>query len=199
MGGVLRAMAEIYVSLMPAILAGVLNMAWVKTPVLCSWARPIDGGREWADGRRILGDHKTWKGLAGMLVLGAFCGLVWGMVTAATPLAPYNLFHVDHAPTPGWNALTGGLLGLAYGLFELPNSFLKRRVGITPGKTAQGGWAWFFVVLDQIDSVIGCALVFALLAPVGVGMSLGIIVVGGLTHVALNLLLFAARLRDNPL
>lgn len=194
-----RALAEIYVSLMPAILAAVLNMAWVKTPLLCGWARPIDGGRTWRDGRRLLGDNKTWKGLAGMLALGAACGLVWGSITAAGPMAPYNLFHAGHAPTPGWNAFTGAALGLAYGLFELPNSFLKRRVGIVPGKTHGGAWTVVFVVLDQIDSVIGCALVFALLAPVGVATFLAIVVVGGLTHFALNLVLFAARLRDNPL
>ncbi len=195
----LRSLAQIYVSLMPAILAGVLNMVWVKLPVLCSWARPIDGGRTWSDGRRILGDHKTWKGLAGMVALGAACGLVWGGITSATALAPDNLFHVEHAATPEWNTFVGALLGLAYGLFELPNSFLKRRVGIVPGKTYGGAWSALFVVLDQIDSVIGCAVVFVLLAPVGLGMFLAIIAVGGVTHVVLNLALYAAKLRENPL
>ncbi len=199
MNGVLRAIAESYVSLMPAILAGIANMAWVKLPVLCGWAKPIDAGRTMADGRRIFGDNKTWKGLAGMFVLGGICGLVWGGIVSVTPLAPYDLFHVNHAATPEWNVATGALLGLAYGLFELPNSFLKRRVGITPGKVSGGRWSALFVVLDQIDSVIGCALVLALLAPVGLGLFCLIIIVGGLTHAVLNLLLYAAKLRDNPL
>jgi hypothetical protein len=195
----LTALAQIYVSLMPAILAGILNMAWVKTPMMCSWAKPIDGGRTMRDGRRIFGDHKTWKGFAGMVGLGAICGLAWGALTSSTGLAPYNLFQTAHAPTPEWNAATGALLGLAYGLFELPNSFLKRRVGITPGKTHGGAWTILFVVLDQIDSVIGCALVFAATTSISLAMVVGIIVVGGVTHVVLNLLLYAAKLRDNPL
>ena len=40
--------------------------------------------------------------------------------------------------TIGYNGIMGLLLGFAYAVFELPNSFIKRRVGITPGKTAEG-------------------------------------------------------------
>lgn len=39
----------------------------------------------------------------------------------------------------------------------------------------------------------------ALFAPIGWGFALGSVVVGGLTHVALNLVLDAARLRKAPL
>ena len=35
------------------------------------------------------------------------------------------------------------LLGLGYSLFELPNSFLKRRLGIEEGKTAKGFKKYF--------------------------------------------------------
>jgi len=34
------------------------------------------------------------------------------------------------------NALVGFALGFAYVLFELPNSFIKRRLDIAPGKQA---------------------------------------------------------------
>ena len=37
-----------------------------------------------------------------------------------------------------YNLLIGALLGLFYALFELPNSFLKRRLDIKPGKTIKG-------------------------------------------------------------
>ncbi len=192
-------MAQIYVSLAPAIFAGILNMVWVKVPVLGCLARPIDAGRTLRDGRRVFGDNKTWKGLLGMLFLGALCGIAWGAVLSGSAAEPYNLFYGVRQNTPGWSGVTGGLLGLAYGLFELPNSFLKRRVGITPGRTRRGAWAWIFVVLDQVDSVIGCGLVLALLTPVSWSMFVAIVVLGGATHVVLNLLLYAAKLRKNPL
>ena len=40
--------------------------------------------------------------------------------------------------TIGYNGIMGLSLGFVYAVFELPNSFIKRRVGITPGKTAEG-------------------------------------------------------------
>lgn len=194
----LTALAQIYASLTPAILAAVVNMVWVRNP----WLRPlgpIDGVRTMPDGRRVFGDNKTWSGLIGVTGLGVLAGLLWGWLGAGNAIGRHNLFLLDHAPTPGWLALTGGLLGLAYGLFELPNSFLKRRLDIRPGHTQGGRWSWLFVVLDQIDSVVGCALVLALLAPVSVALFFGIIVVGGLTHLVLNLALYAVKLRKHPL
>ncbi|MGJ6981437.1 CDP-archaeol synthase [Aestuariimicrobium soli] len=199
----LTALAQIYASLTPAILAAVVNMVWVRNP----WLRrlgPIDGGATLPDGRRLFGDNKTWNGLIGVTVLGILAGLLWGWIGHLGPgpanaIGRHNLFLLDHAPTAGWTALTGGLLGLAYGLFELPNSFLKRRLDIRPGHTADTRHSWLFVVLDQIDSVVGCAIVLALLAPVSVALFVGIIVVGGVTHLLLNLVLYAVKLRKHPL
>ena len=46
--------------------------AWIAnaTPVRGGGGRPIDGGKLFRDGRRILGDHKTMKGLRGPLYIG---------------------------------------------------------------------------------------------------------------------------------
>ena len=48
-------------------------------------------------------------------------------------------------------ALLGLLVGTATMLAELPNSFLKRRMGIAPGAQAGGIRGVAFHVLDQID------------------------------------------------
>lgn len=190
---------QIYATLAPVIFAGVLNMVWVKLPLARGLARPIDGGRSAADGRRLLGDNKTWKGLVGMVWLGALSGALWGIAVSGTAVEPFDLFYARQPNTLLFSAATGSLQGLAYALFELPNSFLKRRVGVTPGKRHEGGRAILFVILDQVDSVIGCALLVPLFAPVGVGFVLAATLLGGVTHVVLNLLLFAVHLRKNPL
>ncbi len=195
----LHAVGQIYASLAPAIFAAVLNMVWVKTRALPGLARPIDGWLTLGDGRRLLGDNKTWKGLLGVTVLGAVTGWLWGAALRGTAAEPYDLFFLRHQNTHAWAAGSGALLGFTYGLFELPNSFLKRRVGITPGLTKGDRWSWVFVVLDQIDSVLGCALVLALFAPVSFALFLAIVVLGGLTHFLLNLVLYALRLRRTPL
>lgn len=139
------------------------------------------------------------KGLVGLLVLGAVAGVAWGGLISGTALEPYDLFYARHQNALGYNAFVGALQGLAYGIFELPNSFLKRRVGISPGGQHTGPWSVLFVVLDQIDSVVGCALLVLLFAPVGWSFVLVTIAAGGVTHRVLNLLLYLAHMRRNPL
>ena len=89
------------------------------------------------------------------------------------------------------------MLGLGYSLFELPNSFLKRRLDITPGKTIKGFWKVFFIFLDQADSIFGVALVVWIFHDIGILLYLGFVAAGAVTHIVLNMLLYFAHLRKN--
>jgi len=71
---------------------------------------------------------------------------------------------VDFASLPGW--WFGAALGAAAEVAELPNSFVKRRLGIAPGTTARRhlpGVA--FYLWDQLDLLLGYWLVLALAVP----------------------------------
>lgn len=76
---------------------------------------PLDGGRVWRDGRRLLGSSATLRGLAGA-VLG----------TAAL------------APLLGQSPRLGALIGLLAMLGDALSSFVKRRLGLAPGDRATG-------------------------------------------------------------
>jgi hypothetical protein len=93
--------------------------------------------------------------------------------------------------------LVGFLLGLFYALFELPNSFLKRRLGIVPGKTIKGFKKVFFIILDQADSIFGVALVVWMFYPLGIKKYILYIFIGTITHLIINMLLYFAHLRKN--
>lgn len=93
----------------------------------------------------------------------------------------------------------GILLGLAYVAFELPNSYLKRRLDISPGKTAKDAWKYPFILLDQIDSLIGILLVLHLYISLNWAQIIGLLLVGTLTHLGVNRLLYLAKLRQNRL
>ena len=192
-----NAILRIYVSLAPVIFAGILNMVWCSTALAPRLNRPLDNGAVLRDKRRVFGDNKTWKGLLGMVALGAVSFVLWSLLVQRTSLAQWDLFHQRHAATLAYDAFVGALLGLAYALFELPNSFLKRRLAIAPGKESTGPRKWLFVVLDQIDSVVGVAVVLAILATISPPFFLGLILVGGVTHILLNMGLFAVGLRRN--
>ena len=191
--------AEMYITLMPAIVAGIVNMLWCKVQVCDFLKKPIDFGKTFADGKRIFGDNKTFKGFIGMIIFGAFLSMLWGgILTRSEALASLNYFYKNYNNTIPYNLLTGTLTGLAYALFELPNSFLKRRLDITPGKNDISGAKRFaFIFLDQADSVFGCVLVVCLFYPLPVWYYFVYVLVGALTHIIMNMLLYFCKLRKN--
>ena len=193
----LRLIAEMYVTLGPVILAGIFNMIFCKLNVLKSIQIPMDGGRVLGDGNRIFGDNKTWKGFLGYLIFGTVFTVIWGFAIRNTSLNSLDFFYVNNENTLGFNIVVGLLLGFAYALFELPNSFVKRRLGITPGKPATGIKKAVFVFVDQADSIFGCALVVWLFYDLGILRYLGFVVVGAVTHIVFNMLLYFAHLRKN--
>ncbi|MEM2901518.1 MAG: CDP-2,3-bis-(O-geranylgeranyl)-sn-glycerol synthase [Candidatus Bathyarchaeia archaeon] len=103
-----------------------------STPVLFAGGRALDLGRNFLDGERILGSHKTVRGTLG--------GLLSGF---AVSIIEYALMPVHH-PCLGFAVSVGSILG------DLTGAFLKRRAGIKPGDPAP--------ILDQLDFVLGAAL-----------------------------------------
>ena len=102
-----------------------------------------------------------------------------------------------HENFVGYNALTGALQGLFYALFELPNSFLKRRMHIVPGQTTTGWKRGFFIFLDQADSLFGVVLVVCLFFPMPLWFYFLYVFIGAATHIVLNMLLYVCRVRKN--
>ena len=189
---------KMYITLLPAIIAGILVMIWCKTGIMKPAMKPMDMGKNFRDGKRIFGDNKTWKGFIGYLIFDTISTVIWGIVCHSSGIDHLNYFYINHENTFLFNLMVGFLLGLGYALFELPNSFLKRRLDITPGKTISGAWRIFFIFLDQADSIFGCALVVWLFYDLGIGLYLLYVLVGALTHIIMNVLLYLCRLRKNP-
>ncbi len=118
---------------------------------------PVDGGRECKDGRRLIGNGVTWKGLQNGTIIGTLVGAVLGII---------GTFYGDLSVLTGgiidlhvYGSLIGGLiLGflMAFGALvgDAVGSFLKRRIGLERGAPAP--------FMDQLDFVVG-ALVLSLL------------------------------------
>lgn len=172
-GRVVGFIGHIYFLLLPAILGGILNMVFIKLPILKSLQIPMDGGKSLKDGRRVFGDNKTWKGFIGMIAL--------------TALSAVLFWHGTFA----YSYLYGAWLGFAYALFELPNSFIKRRLGMQPGKNG-GAIQTFF---DQADSAIGYTLFLAIVHPLSWLEAICVLAIAIATHYLFNVLLFIVKLR----
>ena len=90
--------------------------AWASGRVLFGrWPAPVDAGATLWDGRRVFGEHKTWRGL---LVAELLCAAV--------------------APLVGYGARLGlQLAALAMGA-DLATSLIKRRLNLAPGREVPG-------------------------------------------------------------
>ena len=145
MGLLLTALSALWLML-PAYLANML-------PVFVGGGPPIDLGRKWRDGRRILGDGKTWRGLLLAPLVAALLtgGLQW--------LVDHTAWGAEHGfpgwgPSPWWFPLAY-MLGFGALAGDAIESFFKRRTG------RERGERWF--PFDQLDFVVG-ALLSGLLA-----------------------------------
>jgi hypothetical protein len=126
--------ANVMYTVLPVTLANVLHMFVVKRKLLSGLSAPIDRGLSWRQ-ERILGNHKTWRGLV-VIVLGTcLFTLAHAILEDFAPqLTAYNL--IDYSKTSWWQV--GLWWGGGYALAELPNSFVKRRMVLLLGKAAAG-------------------------------------------------------------
>lgn len=179
-----------YITLMPVILAGVANMKLLKSNWLLGWTARIDGGKTWRDGRPVFGENKTWRGALGMVVCSIIAMIIWGFLCRSFPyLQNHNQFYQNNDNTIVFNGFVGFWLGVAYIVFELPNSFWKRRQDIPAGQASEVAHPLKYMWLDQMDSLFGCALVLAYFQPISIWLYLAYVILGAATHLIINTVL----------
>lgn len=142
---------------LPVALANAAPVFSAKIPFLKPFDAPMDGGMVW-HGKRVLGSHKTWRGLLSGIVLATFVLWIQQLLVANTTWADSFTAQIDYAALPLF------LLGPAFAIGALGGdalkSFFKRRIGVEAGKS----WLPF----DQLDYIIGGTLVsmfFVILTP----------------------------------
>lgn len=174
---------------------------WVVAPILGAYvahapvlrldllrvlAVPLDGGRT-LRGRRIFGANKIWRGVIVM-----FAGVV-----TTTLLAGESALWVHHWPPPLrlHPVAYAALLGLGFVGGELPNSFLKRQLGIQPGAQRCSVLGVALSIYDQADFVPGIWLALAPLWLMRPAQALVVFVVGIVVHIMINAIGFAIDAR----
>ncbi len=165
----------------PVVIGGVLHMVAVRLDLWPGLARPLS--------RRLFGANKTWRGFVLVPLLTALGALV--LLPVEWALGPEALLG------PAWLLPAAALAGLGYMLGELPNSWFKRRLGIAAGATPARG-RQLFMALDQLDSALGVALVYACFPGIGLGVCLLYVLSFPFTALAVKRLLFWASLKSSP-
>jgi CDP-2,3-bis-(O-geranylgeranyl)-sn-glycerol synthase len=125
------------------------------TAVLVGGGTPIDFGKNWRDGKRILGDGKTWNGLFIGTLLGMIVGFACAIAASFLPNSDYAFLNLT--AFNGFPSMIPLLFSLCFGalLGDIIESFFKRRLGIGRGVD--------WIPFDQLDFLLG-ALGFSFLA-----------------------------------
>jgi predicted MPP superfamily phosphohydrolase len=146
----------------------VTNTAPILSGALFPKARrwPLDKGRRLADGRPLLGEHKT----------------LWGLLSGIGAAGIFSLLM-------GLPLTVGLLIGLASLLGDLLTSFLKRRLGLVEGDTAH----LFDHLLEGALPLLLCKHLFAISWGL-VLVLLGLFILCGLLGSKIYQQLFAPRL-----
>jgi hypothetical protein len=145
----------------PLLPAAIAHGLCVKYDWLGWLKRPLDfGGR--LKGKRIFGDHKTWRAPAIYVVFCALGTTVQAWLQGRGNLPPW-LCLVDYET---YGTCVGILMGLGMAAGELPNSFLKRQLDVAPGKRKKGLLGIAIFLFDQVDLAIGIwVFLFLLIRP----------------------------------
>lgn len=172
---------QAFLLILPVVFAGSMHMLAVKKDILPKTKVPISSS--------LLGDNKTYRGMILMPVFSAIGTVLLYFINIYLP-ASIQL-------TLGfWQSIQlGVLLGAAYVLSELPNSFFKRKLGVPPGKSPDNH-KFFFRLLDRLDSTIGCLLVFYFFFKVEFSTLIILLILGITVHAITTNALYILRIRQ---
>ena len=185
---------NMYITAMPIIISGILNMLFTKTNLYKNYRYPIDRNKCLKDGRRIFGDNKTYIGFISMIIISIVIQLIYSLVLNLLNFESYSELYNIYENRFLYNLLLGFLFGFIYMLLELPNSFIKRRIDIKPGETKKSLIGYIFLIIDQIDSLIGVMFVIYIVSNISFAKYLAYVLLGGITHLIINVILYILKI-----
>ena len=174
------------------VLAGMAQTAWFAAPLSRRCSFPIDGGATFR-GTRIFGEHKTVRGFVVMVPAAAVSFAA--LAAAIGDLGGAGLWPLTIA---GYGGL-GAWAGFGFMAGELPNSFVKRQLGVRPGECPQSRLAGAVqFVADRIDSGVGMLLAVSAIVTTPAMTWLLVLLVGPSIHWAFSVLMFHLGLKARP-
>ncbi|KZX14585.1 CDP-2,3-bis-(O-geranylgeranyl)-sn-glycerol synthase [Methanobrevibacter filiformis] len=156
---------SIGVFLLPAYIANLSGLAF-------GGETPLDLGKNFIDGRRILGNGVTWKGLIFGTIAGTIAGTIIGVLEGSV------LYGFIVGLLLSFGSLTGDAVG----------SFIKRRLKIDQGRPAP--------IMDQLDFFVGALILVSLVVNIdGTTIIVGAIITL-ILHLSSNSVAYLLKIKD---
>lgn len=171
---------------LPAALANIAPVIAAKLPIIRNYPYPLDFYRKFR-GKRILGDHKTVRGLIAGIVTG-ICVVWLQKALFANSESIRQAISLDYDRVPSLEL--GFLLGFGPLLGDAVKSFFKRQLALPPGTN------WF--PFDQIDYILGSILVSMWYIRLSFTDYILIFAIGIVGHILINMLGYFLGLKEVP-
>ncbi len=130
---------------LPLLLASILEFFLWKTPAFELLNIPIHAG--------LFGENKKWRGLVSLPLAHVVSVLMFQGLEKSLRLSFTKIILISSLN----GVIYGLLVGFVFNFFELPNSFIKRRLNIAPGSESHPVFYW----VDHMDSPYGVLLVLS--------------------------------------
>lgn len=140
-------------------------------PVIFGGGQPMDFGKMFFDGKPFLGSHKTFRGFLAGIIIGTLVGLLQTLL--------FEQFLFQYGAEFHYTVFLGFMLSLGALTGDLIESFIKRRLNRSPGKSLP--------VADQIDFILGAFLFSLLVAPPSLPVAVIILLITIPIHLITNL------------
>lgn len=173
---------SIIIFFLPAATANAAPVIAAKIPVLKKYNYPIDFNVYYKN-KRILGDHKTIRGLiAGVVVA----------ITTSLLIYYLGLYQFVNEVTLNWDNIIyiSVLLGTGAIFGDLVKSFFKRRLKIKPGA--------IFFPFDQVDFIIGAGLFVSIVVDLPFLWYIAFLIIGVVAHILSNIGAYLLGIKEVP-
>jgi len=167
---------HLYFFIIPMILANVSHMILVKKDWLASLCIPLAS--------KALGANKTWRGFIVLPALSAV--FVW----------LFSFWRGPFLDTHGYDLLAGFGFGLVYLLAELPNSWVKRSLGIANG-THSKKYKGLQVFIDKSDSLVGMLIFYYALGQININDILLLFFIALGISLSISYILYSFKLKKS--
>lgn len=176
---------------MPITLIDIATALWFILPAYCANAAPVifgggqpmDFGKMFFDGKPFLGSHKTFRGFFAGIIVGTLVGLLQTLI--------FEQFLFQYGAQFRYTVFLGFILSLGALIGDLIESFIKRRLNRSPGKSLP--------VADQIDFILGAFLFSLLVVPPSLPVAVIILLITIPIHLITNLGAALLRMKNKGL
>jgi len=167
---------HVYLFIIPGIIGNVLHMFVVKKNLFPGIAKPLSA--------KLFGKNKTFRGFL-------FLPLAMGLVCILESIffGPFSKNHLT-------DLFIGLGLGFVYMLSELPNSFVKRQLGIATGESS-ANYKFLQLFTDKTDSLIGACVFYFFMMKMQVWEIILLFLISLLLHFSISWLLVLLNLKKS--